>query len=419
MEHLIYLTILVVILPLIGAFWNVIVAGLLSAVALATLLGVMMIAPDGGTKIILASQIPAALVLSGLAFYFALKHNVEDLDKNIVIKKDEFRMLQHQYAELKKSVIESEKEEAASLQIYGVAKGLAEALSWKDMAPKLTSGIQKIFGAYEFLLYSIDDKGQWSQLHRRGGWEKTPPVTGELSADVTFYHPPRTLEVLPVLYIPIFSNEGDVRVIRGALFMKTSAEINEEKMISLGREFGSQLEMALNKALLFTQMEMHSRIDGLTGVLRRQAFMDRLDEEFKKAAAFHTQFCVLMVDIDHFKLVNDTHGHGAGDAVLTRMGQILKEAFYETDVVGRYGGEEFIILLPRAQKEGVIRKAENLRQRIEREVIKSGFGELKFTVSIGLSQYPVNGQRADVLIEKADQALYQAKETGRNRVIAA
>jgi diguanylate cyclase (GGDEF)-like protein len=104
---------------------------------------------------------------------------------------------------------------------------------------------------------------------------------------------------------------------------------------------------------------------------------------------------------------------------LRRTGQILKESVYETDIVGRYGGEEFIILLPRAEAAGVMRKAEALRQRFEQEVISSGFENLKITVSIGLAHYPQGGKTADALISSTDRALYQAKETGRNRVVAA
>src|SRR5258706_14740655 len=96
----------------------------------------------------------------------------------------------------------------------------------------------------------------------------------------------------------------------------------------------------------------------------------------------------MMVDVDHFKQVNDSHGHAAGDAVLKRIAELLKESVYETDVVGRYGGEEFILLLPKADPEGVRRKAEALRQKIEKEVISAGFEKLKLTISVGLRPYP-------------------------------
>jgi diguanylate cyclase (GGDEF)-like protein len=427
MSHLIFLIVLVVIFPLLAGFWNVLAAMTGAALAMAGLLGGVMVVDDPVIKAFFLSQLPTLVLTSIISIRLATQHSAPDIDADLISDKESLRKFQDRHKELKKAVISSEEDENRSLQIYGVAKGLAESLSWKDMAPRLTTGIQKIFGAYEFLLYAIDEGGQWKSLHRRGGWTKEPPLSGALPGMVELIRPPQVMEVLPVLSIPIFgvhseSNDHPTpadRQIKGALFLKVPPDANPEKLTETGKEFGAQLEMALDKALLFSQMEMHSRVDGLTGVLRRQAFMDRLDEEFKKAMAFHSIFCLLMVDIDHFKRINDTHGHGAGDAVLVRLGQILKEAFYETDVVGRYGGEEFIVLLPRAQRDGVMRKAEALRHRIEQDEIVSGFERLKITVSIGLADYPHKGHTADQLIASADQALYHAKETGRNRIIAA
>jgi diguanylate cyclase (GGDEF)-like protein len=322
------------------------------------------------------------------------------------------------HADLKEAVARAERDEQRSLQIYGVAKSLAEALSWKDMSPRLSQGIQKIFDAHEILLYALDDSGRWTQLLRRGNWAKEPPFADLANLQAGALHPPQIQELAPVYAIPVSNDVGGQLRRCGVLFLKSdkpfAADIREA-----AEEFGAQLGVALAKALLFNKMEMHSLHDGLTGALRRQPFMDRVNEELKKAAVFRTSFSMLMVDIDHFKSVNDTHGHAAGDAVLARVGQILHESFYETDVVGRYGGEEFIVLLPRAETSGVFRKAEALRHRFEAEVIPSGFENLKITVSVGLAHYPQNGRTAEELIASADRALYRAKETGRNRVVAA
>ncbi len=341
----------------------------------------------------------------------------EEASTQLKLQEDSLDRLKKQHADLKAEVALIEKEETRALQIYGIAKGLAEALSWKDMAPRLTSGIQKIFNAQEFLLYALDDAGQWSLLHRRGGWSQVPPINGDVPDSATFYRPPHTSEVVPVLVLPILTQAPEGAHLKGALFLKTSSnEKSEADLIEVGREFGEQLGMTLNKALLFSQMEEHSRTDGLTGVLRRQAFMDRLAEELKRARAFNSPFSVMMVDIDHFKAVNDGHGHPAGDAVLRRIGELLRESVYETDAVGRYGGEEFIVLLPKADREGVRRKAESLRKRIEQDEIVSGFEKLKITVSIGIAHYPSSGRTADELIGRADRGLYAAKEGGRNQV---
>jgi diguanylate cyclase (GGDEF)-like protein len=322
------------------------------------------------------------------------------------------------HATLKESVSRAERDEQRSLQIYGVAKSLAEALSWKDMAPRLSQGIQKIFDAHEFLLYALDESGRWTQLQRRGNWAKEPPFADLSAAQGGAYYPPQIQELVPVYSIPILTEVGGKPRKIGMVFLKSDKPFAFD-IKDTAEDFGAQLGVALAKATLFNRMEMHSLHDGLTGALRRQPFMDRITEELKKAAVFHTSFSILMVDIDHFKAVNDTHGHAAGDAVLARTGQLLHESFYETDVVGRYGGEEFVVLLPRADAAGVLRKAEALRHRFEAEVIRSGFESLRITVSVGLAHYPQNGRTAEELIASADRALYRAKETGRNRVVAA
>jgi diguanylate cyclase (GGDEF)-like protein len=326
--------------------------------------------------------------------------------------------LKKRHGELKEAVARAERDEQRSMQIYGVAKSLAEALSWKDMSPRLSQGIQKIFDAHEFMLYAVDENGRWTPLLRRGNWAKEPPIEDIANVQSGAFHPPQIQELAPVYAIPV-SNDVEGQLQRsGVLFLKSNKPFAAD-IRDAADEFAAQLGVALAKALLFNKMEMHSLHDGLTGALRRQPFMDRVNEELKKAAVFHTSFSLLMVDIDHFKAVNDTHGHTAGDAVLSRVGQLLHESFYETDVVGRYGGEEFIVLLPRAEAVGVFRKAEALRRRFEADVIRSGFENLRITVSVGLAHYPQNGRTAEELIASADRALYQAKGSGRNRVVAA
>jgi diguanylate cyclase (GGDEF)-like protein len=405
------------VLPLIGIFMGtagVIVMGLLavgSHVAVAYFFG-------AGAPFSFLAQIPTCLLVTAASVVISRRlssRNNEEVDQAL----GHLTEIRNRHASLKAQVIAAESEEAVSLQIYALSKALAESLSWKEMAPRLATGIQKIFGSHEFLLYALDSNGRWELMHRRGSWSKEPPISGAFPSASIFLTPPKIQEVVPVLEVPIVRTTPNGDEAMGILFLKNTGDRSEADLVRLGDEFGRELAMALSKALLFNQMEIHSRVDGLTGVLRRQAFMDRLDEEIKKANAFSAPFCLLMIDIDHFKAVNDGHGHAAGDAVLARVGQILKESIYETDVVGRYGGEEFIVLLPHAQVDGVIRKAESIRQRFERETINSGFERLRITVSIGLSHFPAHGRTAQALIGQADQALYQAKESGRNRVIAA
>jgi diguanylate cyclase (GGDEF)-like protein len=413
-----YAVLLSAALPLLGVFAGTVAVIVLGVAAAAAHVGVGLIAPTLNLQILFLAQLPTCLLTTWSSFSLA-RHLRQREDRTGRGAHNNLTTTKERHATLKAQVAAAETEENTSLQIYALAKSLAEALSWKDMAPRLATGIQKIFGSHEFLLYSLASN-RWDLLHRRGSWSKEPPiVSGAVQPSAQFFYPPQTQEVVPVLQVPILNSSAAGEQMTGLLFLKNAGERSETDLLRLGNEFGRELGMALSKALLFNQMEMHSRIDGLTGILRRQAFMDRLEDEIKKANAFSVPFCVLMIDIDHFKAVNDGHGHAAGDAVLARVGQILKESIYETDVVGRYGGEEFIVLLPHAELEGVKRKAEALRQRFEREVITAGFVRLQITVSIGLSHFPTHGRNASDLIARADKALYQAKETGRNRVIAA
>jgi len=413
----IYLILFFFLLPLIGALWNALAAMIFSGVAWAAFIGgLMMWGGDSGQSFVMI-QIPLLIFSTFISFYFSRQHRFANALVEESRSDNTFQTLKNRHTELKRAVVQHEKEENQSYQIYMVAKGLAGALSWKDMAPRLTTGIQKVFGGYEFLLYSFDEHGKWNLLQRRGGWAQEPPINCDLPDQAQIIKPPNTTEVVPVLSVPISSTDESTPGKSGALFVKwAGGDFTETELEAVGEQFGEQLGMTLKKATLFSQMEHHSRTDGLTGLLRRRAFMDRMTEEFKRAAVYNTPFSVMMVDIDHFKAVNDTHGHAAGDAVLAHIGKVLKESVYETDVVGRYGGEEFIILLPKADAVGVMRKAEALRQKIEREKIVSGFEQLHVTVSIGVAHFPRHGQSSQDLIETADKAMYKSKETGRNRV---
>lgn len=162
-------------------------------------------------------------------------------------------------------------------------------------------------------------------------------------------------------------------------------------------------------------LKISSSIDKLTGVYTRKYF-DMISEEiFSKTKIDSFILSVIMIDIDKFKVINDTFGHRKGDEVLTRVGEIILENVRNTDVVGRYGGEEFIIILPNTNEEESKKVAEKIREKIEEAVLISDDHPL--TVSLGLSVYPQHGHLEQELIEKADQALYAAKQRGRNKSV--
>jgi two-component system cell cycle response regulator len=161
-----------------------------------------------------------------------------------------------------------------------------------------------------------------------------------------------------------------------------------------------------------------SQTDGLTGLDNRRHLNDRLEEMFQHAQRLAEPFSCVMCDLDHFKSVNDTYGHQAGDEVLKQLSAILKEEAREIDRVGRYGGEEFMVLLPGTVLDAAVTFAERVRKRIEGHTFSFPGGSLSRTASFGVSGWPHPKIKAcDSLVRAADDALYVAKEMGRNRVI--
>lgn len=169
----------------------------------------------------------------------------------------------------------------------------------------------------------------------------------------------------------------------------------------------------MNDKLLYISLT-----DGLTSVDNRRSLEERLHEMFEHSLRLHEPIAVVMCDIDHFKLVNDTYGHAAGDEVLKQFAGILKAEAREIDRVGRYGGEEFLLLLPGTVLDAAVTFAERLRGCVDEHTFSYEGGTLQKTVSCGVAAFPhprVSGR--DALLKAADDALYVAKEAGRNRVV--
>jgi diguanylate cyclase (GGDEF)-like protein len=160
-------------------------------------------------------------------------------------------------------------------------------------------------------------------------------------------------------------------------------------------------------------------VDGLTGLVVKEYLHRRAGEEVSRARRYGTALSCIMLDLDHFKLVNDEHGHLAGDAVLRRCAQVARVSLRETDIAGRFGGEEMCLILPQCTLDGAVVIAERIRTEIEKLRIIHGKDVLRVTVSAGVSVLDSETNSADALIDAADKAMYEAKRTGRNRVCAA
>ncbi|MBV8438171.1 MAG: diguanylate cyclase [Silvibacterium sp.] len=171
---------------------------------------------------------------------------------------------------------------------------------------------------------------------------------------------------------------------------------------------------------LSTILEHQSIRDSLTNVFNRRFMEIALDRELRRAIRHQRPLAVLMLDIDHFKQLNDTYGHEAGDAVLREVAAIMRRAVRSEDTVCRYGGEEFVAILPELAIDDALARAESIRQLVsELRLYHHGESLREITISIGIAIYPQNGKSPDQLLSLADRALYEAKHLGRNRVVLA
>jgi len=177
-----------------------------------------------------------------------------------------------------------------------------------------------------------------------------------------------------------------------------------------------QFLIGLRRALLYRKVQDLTISDALTSVYCRRYFLERFNEELKRSRKNKLSLTFLMLDIDNFKQFNDRYGHLVGDAILRQVSKTIILAVRQIDFIGRYGGEEIAIVLTETNSQQANFAAERIRQSIAEQVIKVYDEALKVTVSIGVSTYPDNALDMQHLIEMADQALYLAKETGKNKV---
>jgi len=181
----------------------------------------------------------------------------------------------------------------------------------------------------------------------------------------------------------------------------------------------NQLAVAIANARAVRQLEEMATTDGLTGCLNKRAFLDQIEQKLLAAQRFGRKLSVIVVDLDHFKGVNDTYGHAVGDRVLQELGRVLKRVKRETDLVARFGGEEFCVLCEETDARGARLLAERVREELENTGLVTELGPLKVTASLGVATFPDHASTAADLFVQGDKALYEAKNHGRNRVCAA
>lgn len=200
------------------------------------------------------------------------------------------------------------------------------------------------------------------------------------------------------------------------------AEFNDTDVNYL-EQLAKQSSSTINRAIVYAEILKHATMDALTGFYNRHQLEERIKQETSKAKRQKTPLCVIMTDIDFFKRVNDTYGHAAGDLVLKTVSKTIRSQLREYDIAGRYGGEEFALLLPNTRTEEAIMVAERLRKAVENKKVdfskinSENTGALiNVTISSGIYEFKKTDTPGD-LLKKADKALYEAKESGRNKIV--
>jgi two-component system, cell cycle response regulator len=182
-------------------------------------------------------------------------------------------------------------------------------------------------------------------------------------------------------------------------------------------QVANQAQIVMENSRLFERVRNLAIRDSLTDLFNHRHIMDLVQHEFERVGRYQDAFSVLMIDVDHFKRINDAHGHPAGDAVLREMAQLLRETLRTVDSLGRYGGEEFVAVLPHTGPEEARQTAERIRYQVQQRRFHAGESEVRISVSVGMATCPAPGiDTPEALLREADKALYRAKEAGRNRV---
>ncbi len=225
-------------------------------------------------------------------------------------------------------------------------------------------------------------------------------------------------QVAPVVMLTGFGNEEIAvqSLQHGAIGYLPKGKLSAEKLIAtIDKAMEKWRELQASRANQ-EQLEIMANIDPLTGLLNRRAIQNKLDDAIAYTRRYGGDLSVLMLDIDHFKRINDEYGHIAGDDVLDKVASFLQTKIRDTDTAGRYGGDEFIIILPKANLPSALVAAERIRKTLAKAKMKDLKGnEFGITVSQGLASYRAGDARSS-FIYRADDALNRAKQNGRNRV---
>ncbi len=229
-----------------------------------------------------------------------------------------------------------------------------------------------------------------------------------------FSHPMRIKDHESLLVLPLLVKDEVIGTFTVAAKRPAAFPSDRREMLGV---IANQVAISMQNARMYEVVEEQATTDGLTELVNHRTFQERFSAMLGRADRRSFAVSLLLTDIDHFKKVNDTHGHPTGDEVLRRVAVILKASARKIDIVARYGGEEFAIVLEGTDRAGALQLAERIRQEVAQQSFTSPQGAFQVTLSIGVAGYPEDARDKTEIIARADQSLYAAKHGGRNRTV--
>ena len=323
---------------------------------------------------------------------------------------------------------------------FKILSTLSEQMDIERTLAVVKKLIRKNFPAAQYSLLLIGDSGNELVLRSHFGLPRQEAENGRYALDENIFG--EALKRAQHIYVPNvqsaatrYEYHSGTRARKGAFLSlpliakngRVAGVINlfrrhpnsfSAKEIDLLRKIADQLGQVLDTITVYHHTRELSITDELTKVFNRRYFNQRFEREMQRAQRYHRPLSLIMLDIDQFKIFNDTHGHLWGDAVLKQVAQTLEDSLRKADILARFGGEEFVILLPEIDKAHGSQVAEKLRRAIESATFPKAETQPlgKITVSLGLAAFPEDAEGAADLIHLADQGLYLAKSRGRNQV---
>lgn len=345
------------------------------------------------------------------------------------------QILQNKFAEVESAYNRLEYRFRQIDALYSIASGFSAIVNLEELLDVAREHFKKLLKIDKFrlildaeamhesltpvvsdLLYFVEPAKSQPSLYTQIVNEQKPVYIEDLS-----HAKKKSLTVVnftegSLLAFPIMTDE---QTVLGAMaFCRKQPNSFDKDEIDLLEQVTAEVAKALHHLLIFEHTKELSIKDDLTGIFNRRYFNQRFEREVLRSKRYQRSLAVVMADIDHFKQYNDLNGHILGDEVLKHVAEIMECNLRKADIVCRFGGEEFIVLLPEISKEQARKAANKLRRKIEQETFEreEKQPDKKITISLGVAAFPDDATNPEQLLKAADQALYQAKSMGRNCV---